>query len=216
LDYQFNDNSLCIRALTHRSAGAQHNERLEFFGDALLELVITEYLFETFPEADEGQLTRARSFLVNKESLAEVARSLSIGDLIILGEGEKKSGGWRRESILANTLEALIGAIYLDGGIDVCRRVVKEWFAARLYKLDIKDPDKDSKTALQELLQGRRCELPRYETTAVDGPPHRHVFTVTCHIDILDESIVAKGNSRQKAEQAAACAALVLLGGSLR
>lgn len=214
MDYQFHDNNLRVRALTHRSAGAEHNERLEFFGDALLELIITEHLFMKFPEADEGELTRARSLLVNKKTLSAIARNLSLGDLIILGEGEKKSGGWCRDSILANTLEALIAAIYLDAGIDTCRRVIKEWFAECLYKLEIEGAAKDAKTSLQESLQSRRCGLPRYETIAVTGPPHQRTFTVACYIEFVDKPTVAEGSSRRKAEQAAARAALALLEGT--
>ncbi|MCB1749254.1 MAG: ribonuclease III [Gammaproteobacteria bacterium] len=208
LDYNFDDGELCRRALTHRSAGARHNERLEFLGDALLGMIVAEYLFETFPDADEGQLTRTRAALVNRESLAELARGLALGDVLILGEGEQKSGGWRRDSILANTLEALIGAIYLDGGLEACRRVVRGIYTKRLDKLDPSAAAKDPKTALQEYLQARQRELPRYETTRVSGPPHEQVFTVTCHVDSLPAPVTADGNSRRKAEQAAARAAL--------
>ena len=179
-------------------------------------MIITEHLFEKFPGADEGELTRARSSLVNKKTLAAVARSLSLGDLIILGEGEEKSGGRRRESILANTLEALIAAIYLDAGIDTSRRLIKEWFAERLYKLDAEGAAKDAKTSLQESLQRRRCGLPRYETIAETGPPHKRTFTVACYIDTVDKPAVAEGSSRQEAEQAAACAAIALLEGKSR
>jgi ribonuclease III len=211
LEYEFNDESLRIRALTHRSAGSDHNERLEFLGDALLGLIIAEYLFENFPDADEGQLTRTRASLVNRASLAEVARSLDLGGMVALGEGEQKSGGWRRDSILANTLEALVGAIYLDGGIDACRRVVATWFAGRLADIDPDRAAKDPKTALQELLQRLRYDLPRYETTGVSGPSHDQLFTVSCYTNALTEPVIAMGRSRRKAEQAAARAALNLL-----
>lgn len=176
-------------------------------------MIVAEFLFENFPEADEGQLTRARAALVNRDSLAVVARSLGLGELLVLGEGELKSGGWRRSSILANTLEALVGAVYLDGGMDTCRQVVRAWFAERLAAVDPGDTGKDPKTALQELLQGRREDLPRYETTHVSGPSHDQTFTVACHTAALDEPVTAQGRSRRKAEQAAARAALRRLEG---
>jgi ribonuclease III len=208
LDYEFNDDSLRSRALTHRSAGSDHNERLEFLGDALLDLIIAEYLFERFPAADEGQLTRTRASLVNRETLAGIARDLELGNVLVLGEGEQKSGGWRRNSILANGLEAMIGAIYLDGGMEACRQVVETWFADKFTEIDPEHAAKDAKTELQELLQSRRFELPRYETTAVSGPSHDQTFTVACHTDALQEPVLAVGRSRRKAEQAAARAAL--------
>jgi ribonuclease-3 len=171
-------------------------------------MIVAEYLFETFPTADEGELTRTRAALVNRESLADLARGLALGDVVVLGEGELKSGGWRRDSILANTLEALIGAIYLDGGFDACRRVVRRVYAERLEHVDPSAAAKDPKTALQEFLQARRQELPRYETTRISGPPHEQIFTVTCYVDSLTAPVAAEGNSRRKAEQAAARAAL--------
>jgi ribonuclease-3 len=213
LGYQFSDDSLRRRALTHRSANSEHNERLEFLGDALLGLLVAEYLFEHFPHADEGQLTRTRASLVNRESLAEVARALDLGTQLVLGEGELKSGGWRRDSILANALEALIGAIYIDGGIAACRQVIMSAFAQRLDAIDPSRAIKDPKTALQELLQSRHHELPRYETTAVAGPSHEQEFTVACHTAALPEPVLACGRSRRKAEQAAALAAMQKLRG---
>ena len=211
LEYAFNDDSLRIRALTHRSARSDNNERLEFLGDALLGLIVAEYLYEKFPDADEGQLTRIRASLVNQESLAEVARTLDLGDLLVLGGGEQKSGGWRRDSILANALEALVGAIYLDGGIGACRGVVETWFADKLAEINPNRADKDPKTTLQEWLQSQRYDLPRYETTGVSGPSHDQTFTVGCFIDALNEPVTAVGRTRRKAEQAAARAALKLL-----
>jgi ribonuclease-3 len=208
LEYRFHNDELRIRALTHRSANPDHNERLEFLGDALLGMLIAEYLFEHFPTADEGQLTRTRASLVNRESLAEIARSIELGSHLILGEGELKSGGWRRDSILANAFEALVGAIYLDGGMDACRRVVASSFARRLAEVDPGKAIKDPKTALQELLQSRHFPLPRYETIDVVGPSHDQVFTVACHTEALPDPVVAEGRSRRKAEQAAAVAAL--------
>ncbi len=208
LNYAFRDDQLRQRALTHRSAGAAHNERLEFLGDALLGMLVAEFLFERFPDADEGQLTRTRASLVNRDTLAGIARRLRLGEALVLGEGELKSGGWRRSSILANALEALLGAVYLDGGIDACRGVIHELYDDLFASVDPAVASKDPKTSLQEYLQGRQQSLPRYETTEVEGPSHEQTFTVTCHIDALAEPVTACGRSRRKAEQAAARAAL--------
>ena len=211
LGYTFEDESLLTRALTHRSIGARHNERLEFLGDALLGMVVADYLFTTYPDADEGQLTRTRATLVNRESLADVARGLDLGDLIHLGEGELKSGGWRRDSILANAVEALLGAIYLDGGMEACRRTVLRLLESRLADIDPDSTSKDAKTALQEFLQSRRRCLPEYKTMDISGPAHQQIFTVSCLVDSLPEPVVANGPTRRKAEQAAARATLDLL-----
>ena len=211
LGYTFEDESLLTRALTHRSIGARHNERLEFLGDALLGMVVADYLFTTYPDADEGQLTRTRATLVNRESLADVARGLDLGDLIHLGEGELKSGGWRRDSILANAVEAVLGAIYVDGGMEACRRTVLRLLESRLADIDPDSTSKDAKTALQEFLQSRRRCLPEYKTMDISGPAHQQVFTVSCLVDSLPEPVVANGPTRRKAEQAAARATLDLL-----
>ncbi len=211
LGYVFEDESLLTRALTHRSVGARHNERLEFLGDALLGMVVADYLFTSYPDADEGQLTRTRATLVNRESLADVARGLDLGDLIYLGEGELKSGGWRRDSILANAVEALLGAIYLDGGMEACRRTVLRLLESRLADIDPDSTSKDAKTALQEFLQSRRRCLPEYKTMDISGPAHQQIFTVSCLVDSLPEPVVANGPTRRKAEQAAARATLDLL-----
>ncbi len=211
LGYAFEDESLLTRALTHRSVGGRHNERLEFLGDALLGMVVAHYLFATYPDADEGQLTRTRATLVNRESLADVARGLDLGDLIRLGEGELKSGGWRRDSILANAVEALLGAIYLDGGMEACRRTVLRLLESRLADIDPDSTSKDAKTALQEFLQSRRRCLPEYKTMDISGPAHQQIFTVSCLVDSLPEPVVANGSTRRKAEQAAARATLDLL-----
>ena len=211
LGYVFEDSGLLARALTHRSVGARHNERLEFLGDALLGMVIAEYLFATYPEANEGQLTRTRATLVNRETLADVARDLDLGELIQLGEGELKSGGWRRDSILANTVEALFGAIYLDGGMDACRRSVLCLLESRLATIDPDSTSKDAKTELQEYLQSRRRCLPEYKTMDISGPSHQQLFTVSCVVDSLPTPVVASGPTRRKAEQAAARATLDLL-----
>lgn len=211
LPYEFNDESLLRRALTHRSAHGEHNERLEFLGDALLGMIVAEHLFANFPRADEGQLTRMRAALVNRDSLAEVARELDLGTHLVLGEGEQRSGGWRRDSILANAFEALLGAVYLDGGIGPCREMVLRALAPQLASADPERAHKDAKTALQEYLQSRRRELPQYQMMDVSGPSHEQVFTVRCQIDTLEQPVVARGTSRRKAEQAAAEEALRLL-----
>jgi ribonuclease III len=211
LGYVFKDSGLLVRALTHRSVGARHNERLEFLGDALLGMVVAEYLFTTYPDADEGQLTRTRATLVNRETLADVARGLDLGEFIHLGEGELKSGGWRRDSILANTVEALLGAIYLDGGMDACRRSVLCLLESRLSTINPDSTRKDAKTELQEFLQSRHRCLPEYKTMDISGPSHEQLFTVSCVVDSLPAPVVANGPTRRKAEQAAARATLDLL-----
>ena len=211
ISYHFRDSSLKKLALTHRSADSPNNERLEFLGDAILGAVIAEYLYITFPKADEGQLTRTRASLVNRKSLASIARSLDLGAQISLGEGELKSGGWRRDSILSNTLEALIGAIYLDDGYESCREEILHWYVEVLKDVDPAKSAKDPKTQLQELLQGRNLGLPRYETRKVEGPAHKQVFTVSCSVELLSEPVIASSDSRRKAEQRAAAIALELI-----
>lgn len=208
LNYTFHDDNLRVQALTHRSAGAAHNERLEFLGDALLGMLVAEELYRNFPHADEGQLTRTRATLVNGETLAAIARELDLGAQLVLGEGELRSGGWRRDSILANALEALLGAIYLDGGLTACRTVIREIYANRLLLSDPMKAKKDAKTTLQEFLQQRQAALPRYETTSVEGPSHEQTFVVICHVQGLEEPVSASGSSRRRAEQAAARKAL--------
>ncbi len=204
LGYQFTDAGMLEQALTHRSAGRLNNERLEYLGDALLGAYIAEELFRRFPESDEGQLTRLRSQLVRKESLADLARDLDLGSSIKLGGGELKSGGWRRDSILSNTVEALIGAIFLDSDNTTCRAWVLDLYSDKLQQSSPLTTEKDAKTRLQEYLQGRGMPLPIYETLKVDGPPHNRIFTVKCLIDGMDETGEAIANSRRRAEQAAA------------
>ena len=207
LDYCFRDPALLDTALTHRSASSRHNERLEFLGDALLGFIIADILHARFPHADEGGLTRARAALVNRETLAAIARDFGVGELLHLGDGEMKSGGWRRSSILANAMEAVTAAVYLDGGIDACRNAVLRWFEARLADADPGKAPKDAKTELQEYLQARRRALPAYRTIAEEGPPHRRTFMIECVID-GHPPIVAESNSRRAGEQDAARLAL--------
>jgi len=204
LDYRFDDHALLRLALTHRSASNENNERLEFLGDAVLGHIIADYLYREFPDVDEGQLTRTRALLVKKDTLASIARSLNLGEKIILGQGELKSGGWRRDSILANTLEALIGAIYLDGGLDACAQQLSTWFAPSLENIDPALARKDAKTQLQEYLQARGQALPSYQTIDVMGPAHDQCFKIECRVESIAEAATAEGKSRRVGEQRAA------------
>ncbi|MGR9089924.1 MAG: ribonuclease III [Gammaproteobacteria bacterium] len=204
LAYEFSDPALLQLALTHRSAAKANNERLEFLGDAVLGQVIAERLFRQFEDADEGQLTRSRALLVRKETLARIARELSLGEHIVLGEGELKSGGWRRDSILANTLEAVIGAIYLDGGHAACTEEIYRWFGATLASVDPQRSGKDAKTRLQEHLQSRGQALPRYSAVSMTGPAHDQRFTIECRVDSEASPATATGRSRRAGEQLAA------------
>lgn len=208
LGYNFSDEELLDLALTHRSYGGNNNERLEFLGDAVLDLVVSELLFDRFPAAREGELSRMRASLVKGTSLARVARQLDIGEQLNLGGGERKSGGQRRDSILADALEALIGAVYLDGGLLAARQRVEAWLIGEIDQLSQQLENKDAKTRLQEYLQGRGHKLPEYRVEGVEGEPHRQTFTVSCNVDVLDKAVLAQGSSRRVAEQAAADKAL--------
>ncbi|MDR8013522.1 ribonuclease III [Ectopseudomonas guguanensis] len=212
LGHSFKDQDLMVLALTHRSFAGRNNERLEFLGDAILNFVAGEALFERFPQAREGQLSRLRARLVKGETLAVLARGFELGDYLRLGSGELKSGGFRRESILADALEALIGAIYLDAGMEAARERVLEWLSGELDGLTLVDTNKDPKTRLQEFLQSRACELPRYEVVDVQGEPHCRTFMVECQVALLNEKTLGQGGSRRIAEQVAAAAALIALG----
>lgn len=209
LGYHFRDGGLLEQALTHRSASRrENNERLEFLGDAQLGLVISLALFRRFPEASEGQLTRMRASLVRGQTLAEVGRELALGECLHLGGGELKSGGFRRESILADAVEALIGAIMLDGGDVASRDAVLRWFEPRLARVSPASARKDSKTRLQEWLQSRQHPLPEYEVTDIRGRAPKQEFDVICRLPSLERSFTATAGSRRKAEQGAAGAAL--------
>lgn len=212
LGHSFKDQDLMILALTHRSFAGRNNERLEFLGDAILNFVAGEALFERFPQAREGQLSRLRARLVKGETLAVLARGFELGEYLRLGSGELKSGGFRRESILADALEALIGAIYLDAGMEAARERVLAWLAGELDGLTLVDTNKDPKTRLQEFLQSRACELPRYEVVDIQGEPHCRTFMVECQVALLNEKTLGQGGSRRIAEQVAAAAALIALG----
>ena len=204
LDYTFNDPQLFQKALTHRSAPGQSNERLEFLGDAVLDFVISKILFRLAPDASEGDLSRLRSSLVKDSSLAAIAADLGLGDHLLLGSGERKTGGHRRKSILADALEALFGAVYLDAGITAAANVIEAVFAARLESLPDPTELRDAKTRLQELLQSRGHSLPNYELVEVTGKAHRQKFQVRCDVEELGQSTTGEGSSRRKAEQDAA------------
>ena len=211
IDYIFIDQSLLKLALSHCSSGQNNNERLEFLGDAILGFIIADELARRFPLAQEGQLSRFRADLVQRITLADLARELEIGPSLQLGSGELKSGGADRDSILADALEALISAIYLDTGMDSCRKIVLDWFGSRLDKLDTEGQSKDAKTRLQEHLQALKSALPDYEVMEVAGKDHQQTFAVVCRIELLPESVTGYGSSRREAEQEAAEAALKML-----
>lgn len=204
LGYQFTDQSLLDCALTHRSVGSQNNERLEFLGDAVLGMVISSELYNLFPKEKEGVLTRLRASLVRGDTLAEIAKSMNLGDYISLGSGELKSGGFRRSSILADAVEAIIGAIYLDGGIEQAKLFILNVYSERLKNCEPASILKDPKTRLQEYLQSKGAELPSYEVFSVTGKEHAQTFEVSCEIESINEKIVGQGSSRRKAEQDAA------------
>lgn len=211
LGYQFNDTSLLKLALTHRSGANKHNERLEFLGDSILGMVIAEYLFSHLKKADEGQLTRLRASLVKGKTLAEIAKELELGECLYLGEGELKSGGFRRASILADALEAIIGAIYQDAGFDATKKVILGLYQQRLESVDLKSVQKDPKTQLQEWLQSRKLPLPEYELLKVTGEPHKQTFDVACVLVDKRVKTHGSGSSRRNAEQQAAEKALAII-----
>lgn len=204
LGYQYKDPGLLARALTHRSYGSPHNERLEFLGDSVVNCVVALELFQKFPGLSEGELSRLRANLVNQESLAAVAEKYALGRYIRLGDGEAKSGGACRPSILADTVEALIGAAFIDGGFSAARSMAGVLFAEALAAIDPETPGKDPKTLLQEYLQGQRIALPHYAVVATHGEAHALQFEVECVITALGIRSVGQGSSRRRAEQHAA------------
>jgi ribonuclease-3 len=211
IGYEFSDLKLIQQALTHRSAGGINNERLEFLGDAILGFVIADVMFHRFPEASEGEMSRLRASLVKRDTLAAIAREYSLGDYLILGSGELRSGGHARSSILADGIEAILGAIYLDAGYETTRETIHRLFSNRLERISLNDQKKDPKTRLQELLQARKQSLPVYEVAEIKGEPHNQVFQVICMVDELNQRIMGSGSSRRKAEQDAASQVLSLL-----
>ncbi|HLT89830.1 MAG TPA: ribonuclease III [Woeseiaceae bacterium] len=211
LDYEFRDVELLRQALTHRSAAGLNNERLEFLGDAVLDVVVSEVLFRARPTASEGVLSRMRSSLVKDSTLATVATALGLGEHLILGPGERRSGGQQRSSILADALEAIFGAVYLDAGFDEARRVVYRAYGERLEELPESAAHRDPKSRLQELLQARQIELPSYHVESVTGKAHRQSFEVSCRIPSLDTMTLGRGRTRRQAEQEAATKMLALV-----
>lgn len=211
LDYTFQDAGLFEQALTHRSASGASNERLEFLGDAVLDTVVSEVVFRAFPNAPEGDLSRLRSYLVKDSALADLAVDLGLGDLLILGSGERKTGGHRRASILADALEALFGAVYLDAGFETSRALIDKAFGRRFFELP--DPKKlrDPKTRLQEWLQARQFALPDYSLVEIRGEAHRQCFEVRCSVDGFETTTTGSGPSRRQAEQKSARAMLEAL-----
>ena len=211
LDYEFKNVQLLQQALTHRSAQGLNNERLEYLGDAVLDFVISEAVYLQRPDATEGVLSRLRSSLVKDTTLAELATDLDIGDHLILGPGEKKSGGHRRASILADALEAIFGAVYLDAGFGEAKRIIHNAFAARLIEIPDSAERRDPKTRLQELVQSRKIALPDYRVEQVEGQAHKQTFSVRCTIDELDASTTGQGTTRRDAEQESAAHMLALI-----
>lgn len=204
LGYHFSDSALLEQALTHKSHSRRHNERLEFLGDAVLGYVIAETLYRQHPGLAEDSLTLLRAQLVKKDALSGIAVELGLGEFLRLGSGERKSGGRQRGSILADSLEAVIGAVSLDGGIEAARLMVHNVYGARLAGIDSDSVSKDSKTTLQELLQARSLALPRYEVIATAGSEHKRTFTVSCLVEDLQLETTGRGSSRRAAEKAAA------------
>lgn len=208
LGYRFVQPGLLLQALTHRSFGSPHNERLEFLGDSVLNCVVATVLFEKFSFLREGELSRQRANLVKQDTLAEIANALNLGDYLRLGEGELKSGGFRRPSILADALEAVFGAIYLDAGFAEVRTAIENLYQPLLADIDPKASGKDAKTELQELLQARKLPLPLYALIGTRGEAHLQEFEVECQVPGLAVIVRGKGNSRRHAEQAAARTAI--------
>lgn len=204
LQYHFKQPEGLQLAMTHRSKGGEHNERLEFLGDSVVNFVIADALYLQFPKATEGELSRWRATLVNRETLAQLAKQFELGRYLILGPGEMRSGGHERESILSCAMEAIIGAIYLDGGFDVVRNIILVWYHDLLLSLSSAASHKDPKTVLQEYVQSRRLALPIYTVEAIEGEAHQQTFTVSCQVEGVTEKTLGKGTSRRRAEQDAA------------
>ena len=212
LNLQFDDEALLERALTHRSRGQSNNERLEFLGDSILNHIIAESLFMRFPDCSEGDLSRMRAALVKGDTLAALARDLGLEEWVRVGQGELKSGARRRDSILADAFEAIVGAILLDAGLDELRARVLDWYASRLAEVSPELTAKDAKSSLQEYLQGRGCQLPQYRLKASEGQDHCQEFLVECVIQEPSICTQGRGSTRRRAEQAAASAALEAIG----
>ncbi len=208
LGYQFNESALLSQALTHRSYSNKNNERLEFLGDGVLNFIIAHQLFERFPKLPEGDLSRLRAQLVKEATLFEIAQTLKIGELLNLGEGELKSAGWRRPSILSDALEAIIGATYLEGGFPSAEALVLKLYADKLGSINPQSIDKDAKSKLQEYLQSKKLALADYKVMSIEGEAHAQTFKVSCTISKLNIETQGEGTSRRNAEQQAAQLAL--------
>ena len=216
IGHRFNNRELLRQALTHRSRGTPNNERLEFLGDGVLNFIVASMLYERFPNLSEGELSRARAHLVREETLLQIALELDVGNHMLLGEGELKSGGFRRPSMLADTLEALLGAIYIDGGFNATTAVVSKLYSNIMDGLDPVRLYKDPKTRLQEYLQGRKLALPLYTVLATSGAAHAQQFEVECNISELDLRTVGQGANRRAAEQEAAALAYAAVAGAAK
>lgn len=204
LTYTFTNPELLKQALTHRSFGKINNERFEFLGDSLLGFVVAELLYQEYPDAAEGELSRMRASLVNKSALAGLARELEIGEYLSLGSGERNSGGAERDSILSDAIEAIIAAIYLDGGIEACKKQVRNWAFELIRTQNMVQESKDAKTQLQELMQAKGLPLPDYEVIKIEGVAHDQMFTVSCSIAMVKQAEQGTGRSKRSAEQMAA------------
>jgi len=204
LGFQFSDSKLLKIALTHRSSDDENNERLEFLGDSIVNFIIAEALYQQFPRAQEGDLSRWRASLINRDALGNLARSFDLGRYLYLGPGELKSGGGDRQSILSCAMEAIIGAIYLDSGFAVARECVLKWYQPLLQSISLAANHKDPKTQLQEYLQGIRLPLPLYTVESVEGESHQQTFVVSCSVEGVEQKALGKGTSRRRAEQTAA------------
>lgn len=204
LDYKFKDSKFLKIALTHRSKSVDNNERMEFLGDAVVNFVIAEILYQQFPKASEGDLSRFRATLVNRDTLADLAKEFDMGQYLILGPGEMRSGGNERSSILSCAMEAVIGAVYMDGGFDAARACIVKWYQPWLQNLSNAADHKDPKTLVQEYLQSQRMPLPIYTVEEIEGEAHQQRFTVSCQVEGSDKKTYGKGTSRRRAEQDAA------------
>ena len=216
LGHDFKNESLLVQALTHRSHGSLNNERLEFLGDGVLNFIIANQLYHRFPKLPEGDLSRLRAHLVKEPTLSSISLSLNIGDALRLGEGELKSGGWRRPSVLADALEAIVGAVFLDAGFDAAEMLVARLFNDLLNQIDPKSIGKDPKSLLQEYLQSKKLDIPEYKVLAIEGEAHCQSFQVECTIPKLNITTQGEGTSRRVAEQQAAEVAYQLILGNSR
>jgi ribonuclease-3 len=210
--YQFRKSEALVQAMTHRSFASHNNERLEFLGDGVLNFIIAEALYQQFSDATEGQLSRLRALMVKQKTLASIARELTLGDFLVMGPGELKSGGFNRDSILSDALEALVAAVYMEAGFETTRTLLLGWFSTRLAALSLDQTLKDPKSRLQEFLQSRKEALPNYEVLSVEGEAHEQTFTVELSFRLLEPNVTATGFSRRIAEQNAAEAALINIG----